>query len=78
MIPMSWTYKLEGEPSQIPQQHRNHPVNLRKIVVSKKTYKSKSVSQRKGKRLQNPKHDTMRVEQAPECTWEKSWETKDL
>ena len=26
---MSWTYKLEGDPSQISQQHRNQPVDLR-------------------------------------------------
>ena len=39
---MSWTYKLEGEPSQISQQNRKHPVNLSKTVGSEKTYKSKS------------------------------------
>ena len=26
---MSWTYKLEGDPSQISQQHLNQPVDLR-------------------------------------------------
>ena len=31
-------------------------------VSSQKTYKSKSVSQSKGKRLRNPKHDTFMVE----------------
>ena len=62
------TYKLEGEPSQISQQNPDHPVDLRHIVVSKKTCKSKSVSQSKGKRTRNPRHDTLRVEQEPECS----------
>ena len=44
---MSWTYKLEGDPSQISQQNLNQPVDLRKPVSSTKTYKSNLVSQSK-------------------------------
>ena len=38
---MSWTYKVEGDPSQISKQSPNQPVDLRNIVGSEKTYKSK-------------------------------------
>ena len=56
--------------SKTPSKSKKH------LKLKKKKYKSKSVSQRKGKRLHHPKHDLMRVEQASECSWEKSWETK--
>ena len=37
-------------------------MRFEKIVVSKKTYQSKSVSQSRGKRLRNQKHDMLMVE----------------
>ena len=51
IVPMSWTYKLEGEPSQFSQQNLHHPVCLRQFVGSKQISKSKSVNNNKGKRL---------------------------
>ena len=43
IVSMSWTYKLEGDPSYISQQHLNQPVQYiqEKTVGSKKTYTSK-------------------------------------
>ena len=64
LVPTSWTYKWERYPSHISQQNRDHPLGLLTIVVSKKTYTSKYVSQRKGKRRWHRKHDTLMVEVA--------------
>ena len=51
MIPMSWTYKLEGDPSQIWQQNLNQP-KAKSILW--RFVKMRFVRQRKGKHWWNP------------------------
>ena len=50
--PMSWTYKLQGHPSHISQQHLNQPLEKdiqHNIGGSHQATFSESISQRKGK-----------------------------